>query len=74
LLPRSTPKSTSLTRRAVSSVGLGLFIAVGQVPELVGIEKPEGNTVHIFVTTLRDIGTWEWTTVAVGIASLAAWA
>jgi len=53
-------------------VGLGLFIAVGQLPHLVGIEKPEGNTVHIFVTTLRDIGSWEWTTVAVGILSLAA--
>jgi len=53
-------------------VGLGLFIAVGQLPHLVGIEKPEGNTVHIFVTTLRDIGSWEWTTVAVGIVSLAA--
>ena len=53
-------------------VGLGLFIAVGQLPHLVGIEKPEGNTVHIFVTTLRDIGSWQWTTVAVGIVSLAA--
>ena len=53
-------------------VGLGLFIAVGQLPHFVGIEKPEGNTVHIFVTTLRDIGSWEWTTVAVGIVSLAA--
>ncbi len=53
-------------------IGLGLYIAVGQFPKLVGVAKPSGDTVQVFVDTLRDIGSWEWWTVAVGVLSLAA--
>lgn len=51
--------------------GLGLYIAIGQLPKLVGIEKPSGDTVAIAVRTLSDIGNWQWWTVAVGVLSLA---
>jgi SulP family sulfate permease len=53
-------------------VGLGLYIAVGQFPKLVGAEKPDGNTVQIFVRTLREIGSWHTDTVIVGALALAA--
>ena len=33
-------------------IGLGLYIAVGQLPRLVGISKPSGDTVRIFVERL----------------------
>jgi sulfate permease, SulP family len=53
-------------------VGLGLYIAVGQFPKLVGAEKPDGNTVQIFFRTLREIGSWHTATVIVGALALAA--
>ena len=53
-------------------VGLGLYIAIGQLPAVVGIEKPSGNTLAVLWNTVADIGSWEWTTVAVGVAGLAA--
>ena len=53
-------------------IGLGLYIAVGQLPKLVGIEKPSGDTVQIFVDTIREIGSWDWLTVLVGVLSLGA--
>ena len=53
-------------------VGLGLYIAVGQFPKLVGAEKPDGNTVQIFFRTLREIGSWTTATVIVGALALAA--
>jgi SulP family sulfate permease len=53
-------------------VGLGLYIAVGQFPKLVGVHKPEGNTVQIFFRTLREIGSWHTDTVIVGALALAA--
>jgi high affinity sulfate transporter 1 len=53
-------------------IGLGLYIAVGQFPKLVGIKKPSGNTVQIFFDTIREIGSWQWLTVLVGLLSLGA--
>ena len=53
-------------------IGLGLYIAVGQLPKLVGIEKPSGDTVQIFVDTIRELGSWDWLTVLVGVLSLGA--
>jgi SulP family sulfate permease len=53
-------------------VGLGLYIAVGQFPKLVGVHKPDGNTVQIFFRTLREIGSWNGATVVVGALALAA--
>jgi SulP family sulfate permease len=52
-------------------VGLGIYIVVGQLPKLVGIEKGSGNTVRQFGHVVRDIGNWNWTAVAVGGAALA---
>ena len=53
-------------------VGLGLYIAIGQLPKVVGIDKPSGNTLSVLVNTIADVGSWDWTTVAVGIAGLGA--
>jgi len=53
-------------------IGLGLYIAIGQLPQLVGIAKPSGDTVAIFFRTLRDVGSWQSWTVVVGAVSLAA--
>ncbi|HET7486894.1 MAG TPA: SulP family inorganic anion transporter [Acidimicrobiales bacterium] len=52
-------------------VGLGVFIAVGQLHKLVGTPKGHGNTVQQFWQVLSHAGDWSWTTVAVGAASLA---
>jgi high affinity sulfate transporter 1 len=52
-------------------VGLGIFIAVGQLPKLVGVEKSDGNTVRQFFSVIGDLGSWHWLTVGVGVASLA---
>jgi high affinity sulfate transporter 1 len=53
-------------------VGLGLYIAIGQLPKVVGIKSPSGDTLAVLVRTIGDIGSWDWTTVAVGIAGLVA--
>jgi high affinity sulfate transporter 1 len=53
-------------------LGLGFFVAVGQLPKIVGISTPSGDTVAQFVGTLADIGDWQWTTVAVGAIALVA--
>jgi SulP family sulfate permease len=53
-------------------VGLGLYIAIGQLPKVVGIEKPSGDTLSVLVNTFADISSWEWTTVAVGVIGLLA--
>jgi high affinity sulfate transporter 1 len=53
-------------------VGLGLYIAIGQLPKVVGIAKPSGNTLSVLANTIADVGSWEWTTVAVGVAGLVA--
>ena len=53
-------------------VGLGLYIAIGQVPKVVGIAKPSGDTLAVLAKTIDDVGKWEWTTVAVGVAGLVA--
>ena len=52
-------------------VGLGLFIAVGQLPKLVGVSKSSGNTLHQLLSVIGDIGSWSWVTVAVGAVGLA---
>ena len=33
-------------------VGLGLYIAIGQLPAVVGVEKPSGNTLSVLVITI----------------------
>ncbi len=52
-------------------VGLGLYIAVGQLYKLFGAPKPSGNTVEKFWDVVTSIGDWNWTTTVVGLTSLA---
>lgn len=52
-------------------IGLGLFVAVGQFPKLVGIEKPSGDTIAVFGRTVTDLGEWNWTAVVLGVTALA---
>jgi high affinity sulfate transporter 1 len=53
-------------------VGLGLYIAIGQLPKVVGITKPSGDTLAVLAKTIGKVGSWQWTTVAVGIVALVA--
>jgi sulfate permease, SulP family len=52
--------------------GLGWFIAVSQLPKLVGLHKPSGDTVKVLVETIAHIGAWNWATVATGVIALVA--
>ena len=52
-------------------VGLGLFIAIGQLHKLVGVEGADGNTVRELWSVLTDLPDWDPATCAVGFASLA---
>ncbi|WP_354561656.1 MULTISPECIES: SulP family inorganic anion transporter [Gordonia] len=51
-------------------VGLALTIIVGQVPALLGMDKEPGDFFEQLVGVFREIGRIDWTTAAVGIASL----
>ena len=53
-------------------VGLAVFVTVGQLNKLFGVEKPEGNTVEKLVGIVRELPQASLTTVAVGAAALAA--
>jgi high affinity sulfate transporter 1 len=53
-------------------LGLGLYIAIGQLPKVVGIAKPSGDTLAVLVKTVGDVGSWEASTVAVGAIGLLA--
>jgi SulP family sulfate permease len=53
-------------------IGLGVYVAVGQLPKLVGIEKPEGSTVVQLWDVLTSQPSWNTPTLVVGGCSLAA--
>jgi high affinity sulfate transporter 1 len=53
-------------------VGLGVYIAVGQLPKLVGVEKPEGTTLQQLGQVLAEPGEWSVPSVAVGVGALVA--
>jgi high affinity sulfate transporter 1 len=53
-------------------LGLGLYVVIGQLPKLVGIEKPDGNTLQILLDTLKDIPDWSAWSVWAGLLCLAA--
>jgi sulfate permease, SulP family len=50
--------------------GLAVFVAVGQVYKLFGVEKPEGNTVEKLVGVARELPEANWAAFAVGAAAL----
>ena len=52
--------------------GLGWFIAISQLPKLVGLHKPTGDSVKVLVETIAHIGDWQWATVAIGVIALVA--
>lgn len=53
-------------------IGLGVYVAVGQLPKLVGVEKPEGNSPQQLWRVASSWSSWNTATVMVGVGSLAA--
>jgi high affinity sulfate transporter 1 len=53
-------------------LGLGLYVVVGQLPKLVGIHKPDGNTLQILLDTLESVGDWSAWALWTGLICLAA--
>jgi len=51
-------------------LGLGIYMVVGQIYKVVGAPKPSGTTLQALWADLTSISEWNWTTVAVGAASL----
>jgi high affinity sulfate transporter 1 len=52
-------------------VGLAIFVTVGQLNKLFGVEKPEGNTIEKLVGTIRELPQASWSTFVMGAAALA---
>lgn len=50
--------------------GLALFIAVGQLGKLFGVEASGSNTIAQVIDLFRQAGAWSWTTLAVGASCL----
>lgn len=53
-------------------IGLGVYVAVGQLPKLVGMHKPEGSTLKQLWEFLTSWSSWNTVAVAVGVGSLVA--
>ena len=51
-------------------VGLGLFIAIGQLNKLFGVPKAQGNTVQQFLGVFRERADWDTATMAVSAVAL----
>lgn len=51
--------------------GLAVFVMVGQLNKLFGVEKPAGNTVEKFFGILRELPEANWATFAIGAGALA---
>lgn len=52
-------------------LGLAIFVAVGQLNKLFGVEKGEGNTVRKLLTIIKELPQANWVTFAVGASALA---
>lgn len=50
--------------------GLAVFVMVGQLYKLFGVEKPSGNTVQKFFGVLRELSEANWVAFAVGAVAL----
>ena len=46
-------------------VGLAIFVTVGQLSKLFGVEKPEGNTIEKLIGTIKELPQADWTGFAV---------
>ena len=51
--------------------GLAVFVAVGQLNKLFGVEKTDGNTIEKLLGIIRELPEANWIAFAVGIAGLA---
>jgi sulfate permease, SulP family len=51
--------------------GLAIFVAVGQLNKLFGVEKPEGNTIEKLLGIIRELPEANWVAFAVGAVALA---
>jgi MFS superfamily sulfate permease-like transporter len=49
-----------------------VFVAVGQLNKLFGVDKPDGNTVQRLLGIIRELPGADWTTFLVGAGALAA--
>jgi sulfate permease, SulP family len=52
-------------------VGLAIFVAVGQLNKLFGVEKGHGNTFQKFFAVIKQLPEANWVTFAVGASALA---
>ena len=52
-------------------MGLAVFVAVGQLNKLFGVEKGEGNTIEKLLAIVRQLPEANWITFAVGASALA---
>ena len=51
--------------------GLAVFVVVGQLNKLFGVEKPEGNTLEKLLSIIKELPEANWIAFAVGIGGLA---
>lgn len=53
-------------------VGLAIVIATGQLDKILGVESEGGNVLQELGSMLSQFSDWDWPTIAVGVAALAA--
>ena len=53
-------------------VGLAIVIAVGQADKILGVEAEGDNVLQDLGSMLEQFSEWDWPTIAVGVAALAA--
>ena len=51
-------------------IGLGIFIAVGQLHKVVGLPSESGDTIEEAWNVIRHVGDWNGTTTLVGVGAL----
>jgi high affinity sulfate transporter 1 len=52
-------------------MGIAVFVAVGQLNKLFGVEKPNGNTVEKLLGIIKELPNANWVTFLVGATALA---
>ncbi|MDH3958430.1 MAG: SulP family inorganic anion transporter [Actinomycetota bacterium] len=52
-------------------LGIAVYVAVGQLNKIFGVEKTDGNTVEKFFGIIEEIPQGNWTALTIGVASLA---
>ena len=52
-------------------MGLAIFVAVGQLNKLIGVPKPEGNTVEKLLGVVKELPQANWVTFVIGALALA---